>query len=176
MSAVADILPKAERLQMAHCAVNCTFREGQLARGARIVVASTSGLELERSTALMAALDACNARFGPGTIVPAAAGVVDGRSWATRFEMSVDDRAQRRDAPGLDLHWLAMVHDAVGRSCPWRIHDLALVRRGIVAQMDLNPRTAFATLDLEEAKELRPHRAGPDAIRMARLTQSMIAG
>jgi hypothetical protein len=79
------------------------------------------------------------------------------------------------DAPGLDLRWLAMIHDAVGRSCPWRIHDLALVRRGIAAEMDLNPRTAFATLDLEEAKELRPHRAGPDAVRMARLTQSMIA-
>jgi hypothetical protein len=49
------------------------------------------------------------------------------------------------------------------------------VRRGIVAEMDLNPHTAFAALDLEEAKEPRPHRAGSDAARMARLTQIMIA-
>jgi hypothetical protein len=79
------------------------------------------------------------------------------------------------DAPDPDLRWLAMVYEAVDRPCPWRLHDLALVRRGIVAEMDLNPRTAFAALDLEETKEPRPHRAGPDAVRMARLTQSMIA-
>jgi hypothetical protein len=68
-----------------------------------------------------------------------------------------------------------MVYEAVDRPCPWRMHDLVLVRRSIVAEMDLNPRTAFAALDLEEAKEPRPHRAGPDAVRIARLTQSMIA-
>jgi hypothetical protein len=57
----------------------------------------------------------------------------------------------------------------------WRMQDLAFVRRGIVAEMDLNPRTAFAALELGETKEPRPHRAGPDAFRMAQLTQSMIA-
>jgi hypothetical protein len=55
------------------------------------------------------------------------------------------------------------------------MQDLAFVRRGIVAEMDLNPRIAFAALDLEDEKESRPHRAGPDAVRMARLTQSMIS-
>jgi DNA polymerase V len=35
----------------------------------------------------MAALDACNARFGRGTVVPASAGIVDQRAWATKFEM-----------------------------------------------------------------------------------------
>jgi hypothetical protein len=67
------------------------------------------------------------------------------------------------DAPDTDLRWLAMVYEAVDRPCPWRMHDLALVRRSIVAEMDLNPRAAFAALDLEEAKEPRPHRAGRDA-------------
>jgi DNA polymerase V len=45
------------------------------------------GYDRERSAALMQALDACNARFGRGTVVPASAGVVDRRSWATKFEM-----------------------------------------------------------------------------------------
>jgi hypothetical protein len=79
------------------------------------------------------------------------------------------------DAPGLDLHWLAMIYDAVGRPCPWRIHDLALVRRGIAAEMNLDQLTAFAALAAAERSEPRPHRAGPDAARMCRLTQIMIA-
>jgi hypothetical protein len=56
------------------------------------------------------------------------------------------------DAPDTNLHWLAMVYEAVDRPCPWRLHDLALVRRGIGAEMGLNPRIAFAALDLEDAK------------------------
>ncbi|MBP1806976.1 DUF4113 domain-containing protein [Rubellimicrobium aerolatum] len=42
------------------------------------------GLDRERSAHLMTALDAVNARWGRGTLVPAAAGLK--RPWATRFE------------------------------------------------------------------------------------------
>jgi DNA polymerase V len=45
------------------------------------------GFDRERSSALMAALDACNARFGRGAVVPASAGIVDRRAWASKFEM-----------------------------------------------------------------------------------------
>jgi DNA polymerase V len=45
------------------------------------------GYDREKSAALMQALDACNARFGRGTVVPASAGLVDRRAWATKFEM-----------------------------------------------------------------------------------------
>ena len=41
----------------------------------------------ERSGPLMEAIDACNARFGRGAVVPARAGVVDKRAWSTKFEM-----------------------------------------------------------------------------------------
>ena len=41
----------------------------------------------EKSGALMAALDACNSRFGRGAVVPARAGLVEKRSWSTKFEM-----------------------------------------------------------------------------------------
>lgn len=44
-------------------------------------------LDRENATALMAALDACNRRYGRGTVVPATAGVVQKREWATKFEM-----------------------------------------------------------------------------------------
>ena len=35
----------------------------------------------------MAAMDACNARFGRGSVVPARAGLTDKRTWSTKFEM-----------------------------------------------------------------------------------------
>jgi hypothetical protein len=92
-----------------------------------------------------------------------------------RIDVAFAGQTLVSDAPDTDLRWLAMVYEAVDRTCPWRMQDLAFVRRGIVAEMDLNPRTVFAALDLGETEEPRPHRAGPDAVRMARLTQSMIA-
>ncbi|UYW34275.1 Y-family DNA polymerase [Methylorubrum extorquens] len=45
-------------------------------------------LDRERSTRLMGALDACNARFGRGSVVPARAGLAQQRrAWTTKFEM-----------------------------------------------------------------------------------------
>ncbi|ACL61786.1 Y-family DNA polymerase [Methylobacterium nodulans] len=44
-------------------------------------------LDRERGGALMAAMDACNRRFGRGTVVPARAGLEAKRTWATKFEM-----------------------------------------------------------------------------------------
>lgn len=44
-------------------------------------------LDRERSGALMSALDACDARFGRGAVVPARAGLVERRAWSTKFEM-----------------------------------------------------------------------------------------
>ena len=44
-------------------------------------------MDRENATALMAALDACDRRYGRGTVVPATAGVVEKREWATKFEM-----------------------------------------------------------------------------------------
>ena len=44
-------------------------------------------LDRERAAALMEALDACNRRFGRGTVVPAAAGLAKRRTWSTRFDM-----------------------------------------------------------------------------------------
>ena len=41
----------------------------------------------EASASLMAALDACNRRFGRGTVVPGAAGFAPRRAWSTRFDM-----------------------------------------------------------------------------------------
>jgi DNA polymerase V len=44
-------------------------------------------LDRERSAPLMAAMDACNARFGRGTVVPARAGLTEKRTWSTKFEI-----------------------------------------------------------------------------------------
>lgn len=44
-------------------------------------------LDRERSGPLMAAMDACNARWGHGAVVPARAGLVARRDWNTKFEM-----------------------------------------------------------------------------------------
>ena len=44
-------------------------------------------LDRERNAPLMAAMDACNARFGRGSVVPARAGLTEKRIWSTKFEM-----------------------------------------------------------------------------------------
>lgn len=45
-------------------------------------------LDRDRSTPLMGAMDACNARFGRGSVVPARAGLAQQqRAWTTKFEM-----------------------------------------------------------------------------------------
>ena len=44
-------------------------------------------LDREHGVALMAALDACNRRFGRGAVVPATAGLAEKRDWSTKFEM-----------------------------------------------------------------------------------------
>ncbi|MEE7438878.1 Y-family DNA polymerase [Methylobacterium oryzae] len=44
-------------------------------------------LDRTRSDPLMAAMDACNARWGRGAVVPARAGIVSRRDWNTKFEM-----------------------------------------------------------------------------------------
>lgn len=44
-------------------------------------------LDRERSSPLMAAMDACNGRFGRGTVVPARAGLAEKRTWSTKFEI-----------------------------------------------------------------------------------------
>jgi DNA polymerase V len=44
-------------------------------------------MDRKRSGRLMAAMDACNRRWGRGSVVPAAAGVASKRAWATKFEM-----------------------------------------------------------------------------------------
>ncbi|MFF8802439.1 MULTISPECIES: DUF4113 domain-containing protein [unclassified Methylobacterium] len=45
-------------------------------------------LDRERSMWLMGAIDACNARFGRGSVVPARAGLEQQRrGWSTKFEM-----------------------------------------------------------------------------------------
>ncbi|ACL62380.1 hypothetical protein Mnod_7650 [Methylobacterium nodulans ORS 2060] len=40
---------------------------------------------------------ACNARFGRGAVVPARAGLVDKRTWSTRFEMRTPRYTTRPD-------------------------------------------------------------------------------
>jgi DNA polymerase V len=44
-------------------------------------------LDREKGAALMDAMDACNRRWGRGAVVPANAGLVERRTWSTKFEM-----------------------------------------------------------------------------------------
>jgi DNA polymerase V len=55
-------------------------------------------LDRERSASLMGALDACNARWGRGAVVPAQAGLErQRRGWATKFEMRTPRYTTRVD-------------------------------------------------------------------------------
>ena len=55
------------------------------------------GMDRERSGRIMAALDACNRRWGRGSVVPAAAGTPSKRAWATKFEMRSPRYTTRMD-------------------------------------------------------------------------------
>ncbi|KQT76694.1 hypothetical protein ASG51_07495 [Methylobacterium sp. Leaf465] len=44
-------------------------------------------LDREHRAPLMGAMDACNARFRRGAVVPARAGLTEKRTWSTKFEM-----------------------------------------------------------------------------------------
>lgn len=57
-----------------------------LARGQR-ALPGIGQFDRQHSASLMSALDACNTRWGRGTIVLAAAGFAKTRSWSTKFEM-----------------------------------------------------------------------------------------
>ena len=67
-------------------------------------------LDRERGGALMAAMDACNARFGRGSVVPARAGLVAKRTWSTKYEMRTPRYTTR----------LTEVPVAVAAECPPR--------------------------------------------------------
>ncbi|ACL61589.1 hypothetical protein Mnod_6837 [Methylobacterium nodulans ORS 2060] len=54
-------------------------------------------LDRERSGALIAAMDACNRRFGRGTVVPARARLEAKRTWATKCEMRTPRYTTRLD-------------------------------------------------------------------------------
>ncbi|MGX7709218.1 DUF4113 domain-containing protein [Methylobacterium sp. Gmos1] len=41
----------------------------------------------DKSSNLMTAMDTCNARFGRGAVMPAQVGLIEKRSWSTKFEM-----------------------------------------------------------------------------------------
>ena len=60
-------------------------------------------LDRERSMRLMGALDACNARWGRGSVVPARTGLErQRRGWATKFEMRSPSYTTRiTDIPSL---------------------------------------------------------------------------
>ena len=63
--------------------------EGRLSMmtGTWPATASFSAGPAPRTRPLMAAMDACNARWGRGAVVPARAGLVSRRDWNTKFEM-----------------------------------------------------------------------------------------
>lgn len=58
---------------------------GPLATSPRALIGR---LDRERTSRLMKAMDACNARLGSGSVVPARAGLAQPRrAWMTKFEM-----------------------------------------------------------------------------------------
>lgn len=104
-------------------------------------------LDRERSARLMSALDACNARYGRGAVVPAAAGLPDRRVWSTRFEMRspryttrVDELpVARADNPGAALAAAAGGGQECGAASPaWRVAEFLIGHSALfVPQVDL---------------------------------------
>jgi hypothetical protein len=91
-----------------------------------------------------------------------------------RFEAAIAGCILTSDAPQEDSFWIERLYDAAGRRFQGRIQALRAIRMSLIAQRGVSPRLAFERLDFAAARDPIPHRAGPDAARMARLTGLML--
>ena len=75
-------------------------------------------------SAVMAAMDTCNRRFGRGAVAPGAAGLALARTWSTKFEM----RSPRYTTRLSELPVIAAARGemfALGRPAALRNRDIA---------------------------------------------------
>jgi hypothetical protein len=72
------------------------------------------------------------------------------------------------DAPRHDDWWLGRLYAAAGRQKSWAIGDVERLYGGLAQEVGLDPAEAARLLTRIEQIYPHPHRAGPDALRLAK--------
>jgi hypothetical protein len=86
----------------------------------------------------------------------------------TRLDEVTSGRLVVSDAPRHDDWWLGRLYAAAGREKTWPVGDVERLYGGLAQEAELNPEEAARLLTLVEQIYPHPHRAGPDALRLAK--------
>ncbi|SCY98720.1 hypothetical protein [Microvirga guangxiensis] len=86
----------------------------------------------------------------------------------TRLDAATSGRLVVSDAPQHDDWWLGRLYAAAGRRKSWPVGDVERLYGGLAQEAELNPQEAARLLTLVEQIYPHPHRAGPDALRLAK--------
>ena len=91
----------------------------------------------------------------------------------TRLDEVTSGRLVVSDAPRHDDGWLGRLYAAAGRRKTWPVGDVERLYGGLAQESELNPEEAARLLTLVEQIYPHPHRAGPDALRLAKAARAL---
>lgn len=90
------------------------------------------------------------------------------RSAAARIEAAFGHRMVVSDNPGFDEFWLGMIYDAAGLPMRWQVRHIDEVFKFCVTANPISAAAFVRAFKEVEHVYPHPHRAGPDALRMAK--------
>jgi hypothetical protein len=91
----------------------------------------------------------------------------------TRLDEATHRRLVVSDAPRHDDWWLGRLYAATGREKAWSLGDVERLYGGFAQESGLGPTEAARLLTRIEQIYPHPHRAGPDALRLAKAARAL---
>jgi DNA polymerase III epsilon subunit-like protein len=90
-----------------------------------------------------------------------------------RLDEATHGRLVVSDAPRHDNWWLGRLYAAAGRAKPWAVGDVERLYGGLAQWAGIDPTEAAQLLTRIEQIYPHPHRAGPDALRLAKAARAL---
>lgn len=91
----------------------------------------------------------------------------------TRLDEATHGRLVVSDAPRHDDWWLGRLYAAAGRQKTWAVGDVERLYGGLAQEAGLDPAEAARLLTRIEQIYPHPHRASPDALRLAKAARAL---
>ena len=91
----------------------------------------------------------------------------------TRLDEVTHGRLVVSDAPRHDDWWLGRLYAAAGREKAWAVGDVERLDGGLAQEAGLDPAEAARLLTQVEQIYPHPHRAGPDALQLAKAARAL---
>lgn len=93
---------------------------------------------------------------------------IDVQAAAARIEAEFGHRMVVSDNPGFDEFWLGMIYEAAGLPKRWEVLHVEEAHKACVAAEPISAAAFVRAFEAVERAYPHPHRAGPDALRMAK--------